>query len=181
MSSTKFITFLSICGGAGTTTLAMSAALKLVSENKKVCLVIQDREKFEALKDVNLPYSVYFLDKDLAFSPDLFAMIFVLNEPNQKINEMASKTGGVNLVVTEPTQKGRMLLEKFKSQTKSNFNYKVVFNNVLSNRMTHESVFDEEGVELVKNRMIYEDVLFGRDIFSKENSKTTEILKQEIE
>lgn len=180
MSNTKFITFLSACGGAGATTLAMATALKLSSENKKVSLVIQDKEKFDYVNKLALPYSVNFLDKDLSYSPDLSAMIFVLTTPNIKINEMANKTGGENIVVSEPTLKGLEKISIFKDKNKEFFNFKVVFNKVLSGRKNHLEFINDEASISVKNRMIYEDIANGRNIFSEEHN-IAPVIKREIE
>lgn len=176
---TKFITFLSLCGGAGSTTLAMTTASKLVNEGNKVSIVIQDKEKFDSLKSLYLPYEISYLDKDLSFSPDLNFMIFVLTSPNQKINEMATKTNGKNIVVSETTPKGLKSLSLFKEKIGDTFEYSIVLNKLLSNRKSHEEAMSLSDVYIIKNRMVYENVLSGRDLFRNEE-KISSLVKEEI-
>jgi CO dehydrogenase nickel-insertion accessory protein CooC1 len=176
---TRFITFLSLCGGAGSTTLAMTAASKLINEGKNVSLVIQDKDKFNFLKKLDVPYEISFLDKELYFSPDLNVMIFVLTSPNQKINEMANKTNGKNIVVSDTTPKGLKSLETFKDGIGKTFEHVVVLNKLLSNRKTHEKSMSLNDVFLIKNRMVYENVIEGRNLFEKED-KISSLIKEEI-
>lgn len=166
----KYVIFSGLSGGVGATTMAMAYCSYRSSMGEKVCLIFENESRYNEVKDLNLDYDVINLNKETDINKDTSYLVLISDtEQSSIIKRIRDLKGSINYLLVEPT---RICAERVQSRLISDdeVNYKVVINKVLTNRKTHTDIYNKyfQGFPFLKNRMNYELVLNGTNLFAKD-------------
>lgn len=155
-----------LASGVGVTTLSIMLANRLMSQDRtrKLCLIVDDKERKEELEKLNLSYPVLLLSEELEIPNDLTHLVFSISNIKGK-NKLLLKMPSKKYVVLEATRtQANRLNEHLKDV---DIDSKIVVNKLLTNRKSQCDVFNQvfSGFSFIKNRQGYEYVLNGVDPF----------------
>ena len=178
-----FTTFTSLTPNAGAATLAMIFceihAKELGGDN--TLLIVQNKQKYEHLSKLSLPYKVYSFDEigNLFMDAKNSAAVFILDKisnENDKIYKLALSSGRNYLLVRPHYDAIRRisLLEKHE-----NFDFNIIANQILSNRESHLRLLSDLGVsKFIKNREIAESIIYGNSLLTSKRSSSNSFKKE---
>lgn len=165
----KYITFSGLSGGVGKTTMAILYCSYLKSIGKNPCLFFESEEKYNEVKELKLDYNIINLNKETDVDKNISHLVFVSssNQSDQKeITERIKKLDEtINFLLLEPTcTQAKRLNDKLSD---IDINYQIIINKILTKRKTHIETYNRyvRGFNYVKNRMNYELVLNGENLF----------------